>query len=568
MLLPRLMKLQLFDNLKYIKLSDRNSKRLDFIIPKRGKIFDRNGIEIAGIKMETKVFLNKENRSNNLIDEIDKVYEIISKQQDKKFLQKLKKKVNSSRNGKFILIKNLSRKDLMQLKFNLVYFDNITIENYMVRKYNYENSTSCLIGSVYHPSDIQNIVLQNNLDYRVGFNGIEKIYNNKLSGKIGSKYNIINVAGKKVSEEIIDKPVDGGNIRTTIDQRLQNYCYKLMSDKTGAVTLLDCKTGDILAMCSTPNIDPNYLSKGMSDDEWTEIIEHNNKSGLFLNKNISSIYPAGSTFKIVSSLVGLMNGKIDPYKKFNCTGEYKIGNRVFHCYKKEGHGLIDFNEALAQSCGCYFYHLSTMIDIDDLYSMAVKLGFNQKLMPNFTEELSGLIPNRKWKKDKYKQIWYPGDNANASIGQGYINVTPIQLATMIARVATNINIVPKCILGEKTNMFYLGIDEDILNIVRRGLFSVVNEPYGIAYYRSGNKKYRICGKTGTAQVVSERLNAKDMISGQIIKEKHDHALFVGYAPYEDPRYAVSVVVEHGIGGSRMAVPVGSSLLAKALDLER
>lgn len=573
LLIGKLFKLQILDNALYKKKSDQNSRRLDFILPKRGNILDKNGKIIANNKQEIKVVFNKEKKNNNYIREITNVFKLITKYSNKEkemLLSRLKKQINRSQVGVFVVAKNLPRKDLMNVKFNIPYFNHIEIEKYNIRNYNFGKHTSCLIGSVHHPQTINNLILKNNIDYKVGYSGIEKVYERHLGGIVGRKFNIINVVGKKVDEIMETRQIDGKDIKTTIDQRVQNYLSKIMEDKNGAVTLLDCNTGNIIAMCSTPNIDPNYLSRGMKDEDWEQLIKNNGSSGLFLNKNISSVYPAGSTFKIVSSIVGLMQKKIKPEEKFLCTGEYRIGNRIFHCWKHKygGHGLINFNQALAQSCNCYFYHLSTILDPDDIYDMAVKLGFNQKLLTDFDEEIKGLIPNKQWKRKTYNQRWYPGDNANFILGQGFVNVTPLQLATMIAKIASNLNIKPNYLFNNHIqDVAHLGIDEDIMNIVRKGLFSVINEKYGVAYY-TAKKKYQICGKTGTAQIVSTRFDTKDMLSGKIKKEKHDHALFVGYAPYYKPQYAVSVVVEHGVGGARMAVPIGTEILTKAIDIEK
>ena len=571
-LLLKLFKMQILDNLKYSSLSNKNSRRLDYIIPKRGRILDRNDVEIAGNKIDYKIVYFKQRKNKDYMREIYKVYKILGKDLDreKPFLTKLNKNISKGHIGMFVIARNLNKKELLKLRFNLVYLKNIELKKYYVRHYKFGVSTPCIIGYVLHSQDKGDKLLKLNNDYKIGISGIERIEDIAIGGSIGSRYNLVNAIGQKVDEKIIMKEKDGNDVKITIDQRLQNYLSEQMYGKNGSAIVLDVSNGDILAMVSMPTMDPNITARGVNDDEWSEFIKSNeNSTGLFLNKNLASIYPPGSTFKIVSSILGLNNGVINTQQKFECTGTYKIGKMVKHCWKHKdgGHGWVDFDTAIAQSCNCYFYHLSTMLDIDDIYDTAYQLGFNQKLMPDFPEELQGSIPNKSWKRKTYHQRWYAGDNANCIIGQGYVSVTPIQLATMIARVASGKKIIPNYKFSNyNKKISNLGFDENALQIVRKGLFSVLNEPYGIARGMA-KKKYGICGKTGTAQVVSERLNAKDMLSGKIEMKKHDHALFVGFAPYDNPRYAVCVVVEHGIGGARMATPIGVSALSKAIDLE-
>ena len=566
-LVVKLFKMQVINGLLYRRRARNNFLREEFSLPKRGTIFDRNGDKMAFSVRRDKVvyFAQKKDNEKNIrhcfevLRRRDKVDEICHR-----VLKGIKRGEK-----KFVIAKDLNREEYTRFKFNLVYFNGLELEDYYVRKYLFRDATSPLVGFVAGIRNTNSKIARQNFDYRVGISGCEKVAEDKLGGKVGMKYNVINAVGKKVDEISVNTAVDGKDMTLSIDQRLQSVLAELMEDKNGACTLLDVKTGEILAMHSTPNIDPNYLSVGVDDEEWTRINRRiADNSGIFLNKNISATYPPGSTFKVISALTALKNG-FDPYKKFNCTGEYKIGNRVFHCWiaqtARKQHGLVDMNTAIAQSCNCYFYHLSRQVDCDDMYEMAKKFGLGEKHLLDFESELSGFVPNKRWKKKKYNQIWMPGDNANMALGQGYLNLTPLQLAIMMARLATNKEVEPEYIFGKKRIFEDLGIKEEHMNIVRRGLFSVLNEPYGIVYGMA-SKKYQICGKTGSAQVVSQRIENKDMRSGLVAKEKHSHALFVGFAPYNNPRFAVSVVVEHGIGGARSAAPIGTRLLAGAMDL--
>ena len=566
-LLAKISKLQIFDNLFYKKLSKNNSTRTTFLLPKRGDIFDRNGVKIATTQKSNKLVYYK--TGTNYLNDIKNVYSILSSKPKnyEKILLKIDKNIKRYPRQKVVLMRNLTRRDYLRVKFYILNLKGVEIEDVNVRHYPFDNASSCLIGGVMRQQNIKNEQLQKNLDYLTGFDGIEKVLDYKISGKIGLKNTIVNVSGKKIDEYILKNEKDGDDIKTTIDQRLQNLLAELLEGRNGASTLIDLETGGILAMHSSPNIDPNVIVKGIDEDTWNDITSKAGQSdGLFINKNIASAFPPGSTFKIVSGLTALLNN-FDTEKKFKCTGEYKIGNRVFHCWKAKqgGHGFVNFDQAVAQSCNCYFYHLSTKIDCDDIYDLATKLGLGKAHLEDFTNEIKGFIPNRELVKKRFKRHWSGGDNANFTLGQGYTLATPLQLAVMVGRVATNLEIKPQYLFDKKVSFNHLGIDVEKLDKIKHGMWSVINSPYGIAYGRAP-LNYGICGKTGSAQVVSQRIDNKDMRSGKVKKEKHSHALFVGFAPYDNPKYAVSVIVEHGIGGAGTALPIGVKLLMKAIDL--
>lgn len=569
-LIAKLFKLQIIDSFFFKKKARRNAVRENFLIPKRGIIFDRNrkplAITIVGYKIVYYVW------KNSSINEINKIYDILGRKKYKtpSFLQKLPKRLKQNYNQKLILAKNLTSSEYTRLKFNNVYLSNMNIEAYGKRHYPFKNNTSALIGYVMSTAGrADDKIIKSNPDYKIGFDGVEKTLEHQIGGKVGMKYDIINAVGKKVDTIDVSPPVNGKHVHLSIDQNLQNKLSQVMEGKNGAATLLDAKTGAILAMVSSPNIDPNIMSSGVSGEQWNEIMQQSQpNSGLFLNKNLSATYPPGSTFKIVSAITGLIKG-LDPNEKYKCTGKHKIANRVFHCWKDKdgGHGWVDLESAIAQSCNCYFYNLSQRISNKDIYTTAKLLGLGKKHMPDFSNELSGLVGNAKWLEKKHRQLWMPGDNANLVLGQGWTNLTPIQLAVMIARVATNKNIEPRYLLDDEEKDFAsLGLPEKYLQYVRQGLFSVLNANYGIGYGLV-SKKYQICGKTGSSQVVSQRIDNADMRANKVSIEKHSHALFVGYAPFDNPRYAVSVVVEHGIGGARSAAPIGTAILAEALEQE-
>ena len=571
MIVLRLFKLQIIDGLFYKKQSNNNHIRERFILPKRGNIYDRNMLKIATSIIAYKAVYYVEKKTFD-INDVKRILNILhrSENYNLQVLRMIKKQLSRSNRFSFVLARNLTNFEILRLKFNSVYFSKLDIVTYYLRDYVFKKATSALIGYVQGIKNRNDTIARLESDYKIGADGIEKLDEVGIGGRVGLNYDVIDVTGKKIDTILVNKPIDGHEVKTTIDQELQNKLSSYLEGKNGAATLIDVRTGEILSMVSKPNIDPNLLSIGISDDDWNEMLKQTSyDSGLFTNKNLTATYPPGSTFKIVSSLAGLIQG-LDADKKYKCTGKHRIGNRTFHCWKDKngGHGWVDLNMAIAQSCNCYFYNLSQQISNDDIYKVATLLGLGKCHLPDFKDEMTGLVGNSKWVKHKYGQIWMPGDNANLVLGQGWTHVTPIQLAVMVARLASGQMIVPRYLFQEKQVSFpSLGIQEEYLQKVRYGLFSVVNADYGLI---NGivSKKYQVCGKTGSAQVVSERIENKDMRTGQVPIEKHSHALFVGFAPFNEPHYAVSVVVEHGIGGARSAAPIGTAILVNAIRNEQ
>ena len=566
-LIAKLFKLQIIDSLLYKKKANNNALRQEFLLPKRGNIYDRNNRLIAGTKIENKIIYTTMKKNN--ISNIENIYKVLKRynRNTNTNYNFIKNKIQkSSQNQKFVLARQLSKEEIIRLKFNEPYLTNAEIEKYWIRHYPFKTLTSSLVGLVNNIKNTNSKVALLSNEYRVGGSGVEKIKESTLGGQIGMKYNVINVTGKKINEINVKEPINGKDVVLTIDQTLQNKLSEMLNGKNGAATLLNVNTGAILAMSSTPNIDPNLTAIGLSNADWDEIIQQNTFSnGMFTNKNLTATYPPGSIFKIIASLAGLMNG-IDPKQKYKCTGQHKIGNRVFHCWKAKdgGHGWVDLDTAIAQSCNCYFYNLSEQISNKDIFKIAGKFGLGKKHMPDFSNEASGLVGNAEWLKQKHGKKWLGGDNANLVLGQGYTHLTPLQLAIMVARLATNRLVEPKYLLEDESSYFpSVGFDEEFLDIVRHGLWSVINADYGIIH-GIASKKYQICGKTGSAQTVSQRIENEDMRSGKVAIEKHSHALFVGYAPYNNPKFAVSVVVEHGIGGARSAAPIGVEILRQSI----
>ena len=566
-LISKLGFIQIFNYTKYKKLSENNSQRLQFILPQRGNILDRNNKSFTTIKESQKLMFYKTSKDwkeiiKNAIDLLDKKPKDIEQ-----FIQRIERIFKKNSKDPITLARNLTRKDIFQLEFNIQYLPGITILTNDTRFYLLANKAAHIIGSISRPNNKQiketnpeNRTLYQNYDFKIGQYGLEKVFDKELFGKPGIKITIIDAFRTKISESVLEKELNGNSIKTTLNYELQDYLGEIMKYYNGAASVIDVTNGNILAMYSGPTFDPNIISHGADDDEWDAILA-NQKNGLFLNKNISSVYPPGSTFKIISGLTALNKG-IDPNKKFNCNGGYRIGNRIFHCWKEGGHGIVDFHSASTQSCDCYFYHLSKQIDINEIYETCVKLGLREKTNIELENEKKGNIPNRKWKREKDNQIWLPGDNANAVIGQGFVTTTPIQLLTMISRIATNKKITPNIIYDENNNNFEdLNLNIENLTLVKKSLFGVIEDEMGVLHrYKKANQITLAAGKTGSSQVISRRIKNEDMKAGKIREDHTVHGLFVGYAPFYNPKYAVSIVIEHGIAGSTTAAPIGMKLL--------
>ena len=367
--------------------------------------------------------------------------------------------------------------------------------------------------------------------------------------------------------------VPGEKIDLTIDARLQEKAYDLFGEESGAVILLDVRTGEILSFVSTPAYDPNLMSQGMPTKIWN--IMQNNERRPLSNKAISGQYSPGSTFKMIVALAGMEAQSVKKDTKHFCSGKLMLGSHTFHCWKKHGHGYMDVVQAIQHSCDVFFYETAQRIGVDKIAEVARKFGLGKKVDIGLGYELSGLIPTRDWKKKYRNESWQKGDNFNAGIGQGYVLSTPIQLASMIAKLVNGgYDIKPtftKPTQAELNSIKKINVRDEHLTKIKDGMYSVVNVPGGTAFMSRFNYNgIKMGGKTGTTQV--RRITLKErqtgVLKGEALPWKlRNHALFVGYAPHDNPKYAIAVLVEHGGGGSSVAAPIGSKILLEAIKLD-
>ena len=411
--------------------------------------------------------------------------------------------------------------------------------------------------------------------FRIGKDGIERHEDRRLRGTAGAAQAEVTARGELVRELGTRADQPGDTLKLTIDRDLQNYAARRLADNSASVIVIDCQTGDVLAMVSMPAYDPNIFSTRVPAKLWAALQEDDHTP--LLNKSAMGLYPPGSTFKMVTTLAALEAG-IDPDESVSCSGAYRLGNNLWHCHARRGHGPVNMHRALPLSCDTYFYAMGRRVGVDAIAAMARRLGLGTEYPLPLPGQAEGIVPDKAWKQKRYgpdprKGNWREGETLNASIGQGYLITNPLQLAVMTARLASGKAVMPRLIAdGPAPDFPSLGIPEAHLAIVRQGMIDVVNARFGTApAARSAVPDVLIAGKTGTAQV--RRISMAERRRGVLRNEalpwkQRDHALFVAFAPAGAPRYACSVILEHGISGGRYAAPIARDVLSFLFEPER
>jgi len=570
-LLLRLLFLQTFEFQKYKNKSEENRIQTIPIPPLRGNIFDRNGKQLTLNRDSYRVILYRYKGYDEEV--IERLASILGISEQEK--AKIKAKLDKNKNRPVVsVIDNLTWDDLTKVEFNYYRLNGIAIESGHIRQYPFNENLSHILGYVSIPAE--NEIPKNfkdrelflHPDYRMGKTGIEKFYEKKITGTAGFRNVEVNAYGVPLREISVKKAKEGENIKLTIDLDLQNYVSARMKDLRGAVVVMDVNTGEILAINSSPVFNPNEFVEGISQDYWDELINNNAKP--LNNKAVSAIYPPGSTIKPIVALAGLENGWNANYE-INCTGQVWLSRRVFHCWKKGGHGSNDLEKAIMQSCNIYFARLSLFTGIDNISKIAHKFGLGETFDISLPDVKSGLMPDRTWKKERLNDVWVRGDTINTGIGQGFTLVTPLQLAVMVSRIANggypvypflnydNEKREENAKLFENEPM----VKKENIDIVKKGMYMVVNNRKGTAYWNriKRPKDFKMSGKTGTAQVIAkEKKDYMEENEKELKEEFKNHGLFIGFAPYEKPRYGIAVVIEHGEGGAISAVPVARDIL--------
>ena len=573
MIIARLYYLQVYQSDKYKVMSDENRISTRFLVPPRGVIYDRNGEIIARNEQDFQALLIAEQTQDvrQTLDNFKKIVEI-SDGEENKILEDIR------RHRRFIPVKlknNLRWDDVSRVMLNAPNLPGVEIDEGLSRYYPYADIYAHVLGYVgpVAEGEKKNNPLYLVPGYKIGKSGLEKYYDERLQGVSGTVKLEVNAYGRIMKEIERDAGKEGKSLTISIDSRLQKQAYEAFGEQSGAAVVLNVKTGEILALVSTPSFDPNLFTNGISYKHWDMLL--NNERTPLINKAVSGQYSPGSTFKVVVALAALESGMIDEHTRYYCSGGLDIGNTRFHCWKHAGHGSLNVVEALKYSCDIFFYETAMRVGIDRIHDMAVKLGLGEPLNIGLDNEKGGNIPTQNWKKNKYGVAWSKGDDANSGIGQGYVLVTPLQLVTMLSRVVNGgYAIKPTFVKADGNtlqNVKKLNISTKNIEIIKRGMFEVVNGAGGTA----GRAKFNVDGakmggKTGTTQV--RRISMKERASG-IIRDDNlpwrlrNHALFIGFTPIDNPQYAVAVVVEHGSSGSGVAAPIAGKILQTALALD-
>ncbi len=560
----RLWYLQVVKGEYYYELAENNRIRPVRLRPPRGIIYDRYGRPLVENVLTFDISLVPEDISD-LEGTIKKVSSLIKvKPEDIRAALDEAAPIR----GKYEPVKIKEEapwEEVAVIEAHQADLPGVVVEPEHRRHYPYGDLASHQLGYIGKVSQSQRKKDQTDINMLVGQSGLEKTYDKLLRGIPGRKMIQVNAAGVKVKDLGTEEPKPGTDLYLTIDLDIQKAAEEALGDRAGAVVAMDPNSGEILALASHPNFDPNLFPRGISPKDWVRL--SNDPTHPLYDRAIQSAYPPGSTFKIIVSLAGLETGVIKPNDHVTCKGFIKSGRQVFHCWRKQGHGSLSFHKGLVESCDVYFYTMGERIGFDRIAEFARRMGLGSITGVPLADEKAGLIPTTEWKKEKRGEAWYPGDTYINSIGQGYVLVTPIQACQMIAAIA-NGGLFYRPHLLEQTRNRETGIvkrfspelrgkvaiDPKVLEELRSALVGVVNEPDGTAH-AAGTPLAVVAGKTGTAQVVAQKVPGRRLG----VKEQ-DHAWFVSYAPADNPKIAVAVLVEHGGHGGGAAAPVARKVI--------
>ncbi|MFD1196413.1 penicillin-binding protein 2 [Seohaeicola saemankumensis] len=570
----RYMQVEQADQFRVLAEENRISIRL--IAPARGQIYDRNGATIAENQPSYRIIMVREDAGD--IDLVmRRLAALIDLGEDDQ--QRALKEMRDSRGDTQVTVADrVSWEDISKVAINAPALPGVTPEVGLSRAYPMGPDFAHVVGYVGPISDYDLARIENPDHllriprFQIGKVGLESRMEEVLRGKAGTKRVEVNAAGRVMRELDRQEGKAGANIQLTVDNALQSYVQARLAGESAAAVVMDCATGDLLSIASAPSFDPNLFVRGISVADYSELTENTYRP--LANKSVQGLYPPGSTYKMVTVLAALDAGVITPEETVWCPGHLEVSGRRFHCWKRAGHGHMNLETALRESCDVYYYDLALKVGIDAMSAMAEKLGIGVRFDLPMSAVARGRAPTRDWKRENVGQDWVVGDTVNASIGQGFVLTSPLHLAVMTARLAVGRKVEPRLIRsidGIEQPVIAaepLGFNENHMRAIRRAMFEATNNRRGTAYgSRIITDGYRMAGKTGTSQVrnITAAERARGVIRNEDLPwERRDHALFVNYAPYDDPRVAVAVVVEHGGGGSAVAAPVARDITLQAL----
>ncbi|MEX1148246.1 MAG: penicillin-binding protein 2 [Sphingomonadales bacterium] len=567
----RMYYLQVVESNRYLMLAEENRISVRLIAPLRGLIVDRFGEILAANRADYRAYLVPEQAPdvgatlralNDILDltrgDLDRIERTM--RQQRAFLP-------------VTVAANLSWEEFASLNLASPDLPGIQPDVGSTRYYPHAELIAHLVGYVGAPNENEvgrDPVLQLP-GFRVGRNGIERAFDQRLRGSAGNMKVEVNAVGRVIRELERENSTQGSPVQLTIDLGLQKFAAARLGSESASAVVMDTETGDILAMATVPAFDPNDFNLGISRTRWQQLITDERKP--LMNKAVSGVYPPGSTYKMAVALAALESGVIEADHRVTCTGSRRLGNHTFHCWRHRGHGPMDMAGAIKESCDIYFYDIADRVGIEKIAEMSRRLGLGDAPSLPISSVAAGLIPSPGWKLATHGVPWQRGETLILGIGQGYVTTSPLQLAIMTARLANGrYAVVPRMAVGgdgiPDAVPLPLGLSATALDIVRDGMARVMLDQRGTAYNaRIREPGFSMAGKTGTAQV--RRITQEERDAGIIANEDRqwahrDHALFVGYGPIEAPRYAIAVVVEHGGGGASVAAPIARDILLTAM----
>ncbi|MGI9393594.1 MAG: penicillin-binding protein 2 [Boseongicola sp.] len=571
----RMRQMQVEEAENYRLLAEENRINLRLIPPSRGIIFDRNGVPVATNTQNYRIVIVREDVPD--VDEtIAKLRRLIKMDEDE--LEKALRELY--RRSPFVpvtLADRLSWEDVAEVAVNAPALPGVTPDVGLSREYPLGEDFAHIVGYVGPVSDydLDKIEDPDPLlqipEFQIGKIGVETKLEADLRGRAGTKRIEVNAAGRVMRELGRDEFTPGTDLQLTVDHGLQNYAQARLANESAGAVVMDIETGDLLAMASAPSFDPDLFVRGISTKNYSELTENEYKP--LFNKTVQGLYPPGSTFKMMTGLSALRSG-MGPRETVWCPGHLSFGGRRFHCWKRGGHGWVDLDKAITQSCDVYFYEAAQRAGIERLAGLCGEFGLGEKYDLPLSAVREGIVPSPKWKAQARGERWNPGETLNTAIGQGDVLASPLQLAVMVARIASGMAVVPR--LVKSVN----GVEEPVatsaplevptshLRMIREAMHNVSNGRRGTARRsRIVADGMQMAGKTGTSQV--RNITAAERARGvtrnsQLPWERRDHGLFVAYAPFHKPKYAIAVVVEHGGGGSSAAAPPARDILLYAL----
>ena len=562
-------------------LAEENRINIRLIPPARGLIQDRNGKLIAGNEQNYRVVITRETAgeaAGGVKEILNRLSHIIPMTAED--MAETLKAVE--RNSPFVPITvadRLNWEDFSKIAVNGPALPGVTPEVGLSRVYPRDLDFAHIVGYVGPVSekDLEGVESPDPLlripKFQIGKIGVERWMEETLRGAAGTKRIEVNAVGRVMRELDRVEGLAGGDLRLTIDVDVQNFVQARLGEESAACVVMDVTNGDIIAAVSSPSFDPNLFVRGISQTDYSGLTENERRP--LANKVVQGLYPPGSTFKMVTALAALEAGVITPETTVRCPGFIEVGGTRFNCWKRGGHGRVDLQKSLAESCDVYYYDTAMKVGIEKMAEMGRKLGFGIRHDLPMSAIAQGVMPDKAWKLESQKAEWVIGDTVNASIGQGYVLTSPLQLAVMAARIASGTQVVPRIVHSindqrvEVAAPEPLGVEGSKLRAVQMAMYEVMNGAKGTGRSsRIVDETMIMCGKSGTAQV--RTFSAGEKADGAIANadlpwKMRDHALFVCFAPADNPKYAVSVVVEHGGGGSAVAGPIARDAVLRAMS---